>query len=364
MSQNLFNSFVKLGHEPTVLAYGPPGSFADNDRVLRLGDSPVSFLLQSFRSARNLDLEKYDIIFIQHSAGAGLVSYLKRVAHPNVIAIIHVSTFREMGAIRSSVDEYGRIIGQPSMDEYAIKYISSPVLILLENYVYRSVNRLIGICRETTKLAIQDYGISPVKIKTITNGVDLETFHYRSDGEKKFKIKNKGKKTLLFVGVLRRSRKGAYHLIEAFRHLRHNRDDIDLVVAGDGGHHPSIKEKIKNYDLEHAVKFYGKVNHADLPYLYSQVDALIVPSIYEGLPLVILEALACGTPVAATNVSGHQEVINRDNGILLGPYDPKRWIHSILELIDKHLDRDSVGETVAHLNWDRIAAEYIEWAYQ
>ena len=79
---------------------------------------------------------------------------------------------------------------------------------------------------------------------------------------------------------------------------------------------------ISEYDLTASVNFIGKVNNEDLPFYYSQADATIVPSLYEGLPLVILESLACGTPVAATDVSCHREVVNNDNGILLGDYDP------------------------------------------
>ncbi|MDP6683016.1 MAG: glycosyltransferase family 4 protein [Desulfobacterales bacterium] len=362
VSYNLFNSFIKQGHDPTVLAFGNVVDFKHNEHVVRLGSSPITFLLQSYRYTKRLDLRRYDVIFIQHSSGAGLIPWLKRLSHPNVVSIIHVSTLREMLAIRDSIDENDCTIGSPTIDEYLIKYVNSPVLLFLERYVYRSARRLIGVCEETTKLAIDDYGIHPNKIKTITNGVDIETFRYRRDISESRSIRRVGKKSLLFVGVLRKSRKGAYYLIEAFRHLRRQRNDIDLIIVGDGGHHFRIRDKINRYGLNQAVSFCGKINNAELPYYYSQADVVVVPSVYEGLPLVILESLACGTPVATTAVSGQREVINKNNGVLLGPYHPETWSQSIIGLIEQDLDRSEVRKTVTHLNWDRIAQEYLTWA--
>ena len=131
---------------------------------------------------------------------------------------------------------------------------------------------------------------------------------------------------------------------------------------GDGGHHFRIRDKINRYGLNQAVSFCGKINNAELPYYYSQADVVVVPSVYEGLPLVILESLACGTPVATTAVSGQREVINKNNGVLLGPYHPETWSQSIIGLIEQDLDRSEVRKTVTHLNWDRIAQEYLTWA--
>ncbi len=363
VSFNLYRSFLKLGHEVHVLAYGAKKAGKDYAHVIRMGHSPSGFLVQSFKHANRLGLEAYHVILMQSSAGAGLIPQLKKIRHPNVIAIAHVSTYAEMKAINTVRGDNGEVIGRPSLDEYRIKYIHSPVLIGLEHYTFKNSDKTVSICEATRQKIIVDYGLKPDKVHTIHNGVDLERFAYRLPGRNhRIKRARKENRIVLFVGVLRRIRKGIYHLLELFRCLNRSRKDIDLVIIGDGGHGSAVKRLAARYDLSNGVYFLGNVDNDHLRDYYSQADITIVPSIYEGLPLVILESLACGTPVAATDVSGNQEIISEANGVLLPPYDLDAWKRKVSALIDKNLNRDTVRNSIIHLNWDLVAQRYIDYA--
>lgn len=362
ISFNLYKSFRKLDHDVHVLAFGSTSVLDDYPGVERLGTSPLEFLFHTYRNSAELKLSDYDVILIQHSSGAGLINHLKKIKHQNTIAIIHVSTYQEMKSIIPARGYSGKIIGNPTFDEYAVKYVRSPILLILEHYVFKNVKKIVCTGEFTTCKAIRDYKIDPKRIKNILNGADFGNFYYKTTSNQKFNIKKKGKKILLFVGVLRRIRKGVYHLIEFFSFLRKERQDIELVIIGEGRHETNIGELIKKYNLDQSVSIFGPVNNHDLPYFYSQADATIVPSTYEGFPMVILESLACGTPVAATELLCHKEIINENNGVLLSDYDPCLWMNAVFELLDKNHKRESVKSSIDHLSWDNIAIQYLNWA--
>lgn len=363
VSFNLYRSFLRLGHDVHVLAFTSKDTPIEYPGVISLGRSPLSFLIQSYKNAKNLHLEQYHVIFIQCSTGAGLMPQLKKIRHSNVNAIAHVSTYQEMKSIKAQRGVSGDIIGRPSLDEYQVKYVNSPIIIFLEHFVYRNAAKVVGICEATRKMIINHYGVDAKKTITIPNGVDLDKFTFELPRNEALNHRrNPDRKIILFVGVLRRSRKGAYHLLEFFSYIRKSRKDIDLWIVGDGGHRPAIQKLIDQYELSQAVCFCGKVANEKLPYYYSQADVTIVPSIYEGLPLVVLESLACGTPVAATSISGNVEIINEKNGVLLPIYDPRTWQNLVLGLMEKKLDRGMVRNSVKHLDWNTIAKKYIDAA--
>ena len=362
VSFNLYRAFRQFGHTVNVLAYGSKKPFRDYPGVIRLGTSPVGFLYQSFQNRKSFDLLEFDTIFIQGFSSAGLIPKLKKLQHCNIVSVIHVSTYQEMKTIRSVRDDSGLILGKPTWEEYHTKYIRSPVLLVLEHYVYKNSHKMIGVSNATTQSAIIDYGIHPSTIKTIRNGVDFERFSYQQTPEHIPKVRRDGHKLLLFVGILRRIRKGVYLLLEFYRHLKKETKDIDLVIVGNGNHNTRIQKIIHRSHLNHSINVIGNIDNDDLAYIYSQADVTIVPSLYEGLPLVALESLACGTPVAATDIACHREIINEKNGVLLATGNPVSWRDEILNLLNRKIDREQVKNSITHLNWNSIAQAYLNWA--
>jgi glycosyltransferase involved in cell wall biosynthesis len=139
-----------------------------------------------------------------------------------------------------------------------------------------------------------------------------------------------------YVGSLVRS-KGVLNLIRSIYLLKskHKFRDIYLLVIGDGPLIEDLKVKIKEYGVSENVILKGYVQHHILPYYYNMTKLLVLPSYTEGLPSVILEAMACGTPVLATSVGAVPDIIkDGETGFLLKSNDPEHIARKIIELLN------------------------------
>jgi len=128
--------------------------------------------------------------------------------------------------------------------------------------------------------------------------------------------------------VLFRSRKGHDLIIEALRAL----PEHTLLIAGDGPERAALEQAAAHHGVTSRVRFLGLVPHDDLPALYGAADALVLASDREGWPNVLLESMACGTPVVATNVWGNPEVVREPAA---GQLIPARTSAAIAEGVKK-----------------------------
>ena len=155
------------------------------------------------------------------------------------------------------------------------------------------------------------YGVDPKKIPVVWNGVDEKVFTPAH--------KPKKEKYILYTGGLR-ARKGLPDLIRSVAILKKTNPDIKLIICGTGPLLPKLKEQVRNLDIEKNVEFLGRVDRATLIQAYQNAALQVVPSIYEGLPTVLLEGMSCELPVVATNIEGSRDLIStNENGVLVPP---------------------------------------------
>lgn len=148
-------------------------------------------------------------------------------------------------------------------------------------------------------------------------------------------FRDANKTRLLHVGRLS-SEKGVVVLLEALRQLKRKyQRRFELTVAGSGPEEIRLKENAKSLGIEKNVRFLGYVREdAELSRLYQESDVFILPSFTEGVPKVILEAMANGLPVVATSVGGIPEIIqNGENGLLVPPGDAEGICESVYRLL-------------------------------
>ncbi len=133
-----------------------------------------------------------------------------------------------------------------------------------------------------------------------------------------------------------------------------------MLVGRPGWLHEEIYRQVEKLSLDQQVVFWGESTPEELVLLYNRALALVAPSLYEGFSLPPLEAMACGTPVAVSNVSAHPEVV-ADAGLLLDPNDAGLWATTLERLIvDEDLRAELSRRGLARaraFSWRRAAQE-------
>lgn len=209
------------------------------------------------------------------------------------------------------------------------------------------------------------------KIKIIPMGIDTGDLMDKSE-VKNLCIKHKigQKKVILFVGRLVEI-KGCRYLIQAMNLITKSFDDVVLLVVGGGPLENELRSLVKEYRLEKYVRFEGFINPRQMCEYYSIADLLVFPSIVdstgfnEGLPVVLLEALAFGKPIVSTRVKGALEVIeDRHNGILVEEKNPEQIAEKTIELLNDGELRELLAEkariSAKRYNWNVIAQQYVD----
>jgi len=161
------------------------------------------------------------------------------------------------------------------------------------------------------------------KITVLRNGVDLERFAPRDRGTLRSKFGVRGPVWLTVSHLV--ELKGIHIVIEALAQV----PDVTLLIAGKGPQERELRQLVERLDLSSRVRFLGPIPHADLCDYYNAADVMVLASSREGMPNVVLESLACGTPVLATPVGGIPELITApEAGRLLGERSPEALVQA------------------------------------
>jgi peptidoglycan/xylan/chitin deacetylase (PgdA/CDA1 family) len=188
---------------------------------------------------------------------------------------------------------------------------------------------------EQTRAGMLKSGSPPGRTAVIVNGVDENRFRKREVSPAS---------RILRIGCVARlaPEKGVSHLIRAFARIRAARPDTRLVLAGDGPEKAALEELSAQLGVRGSVDFLGYT--AAIDRLLTTIDILALPSLTEGVPLAVLEAMAAGVPVVATRVGGLPEILeNGAHGVLVPPRDCEALASAIVTLIDDPLRRQSLG---------------------
>lgn len=207
----------------------------------------------------------------------------------------------------------------------------------------------IGVCKALMD-SLQDLGGDPAKLHTLRNGVDLERFvpEPRDVARQKLGLPLAGK-LLLSVGHLI-ERKGHHIAINALSLLP---ADVRLLIAGGGPERAALQRQAQLKGVSDRVQFVGVVPQTDLKWWYSAADALALCSSREGWANVLLEAMACGTPVIATNIWGTPDVVSTPNaGVLMAERSANGLANAWAGLFQKYPERQSTRAHAETFSWD------------
>lgn len=205
---------------------------------------------------------------------------------------------------------------------------------------------IITVCRALKDVLIR-LGISEGDVTVLRNGVDLKLFH-PVDREKWRQQLDLTRTTLLSVGHLIQ-RKGHDFVIQALADL----PDVELLIAGDGEEEGALKSLALSCGVSNRVKFLGAIKQDQLKNYYGAVDALVLASSREGWANVLLEAMACGTPVVASSVWGTPEVVAApEAGVLMKNRTPAALAQAVRQLLDHYPDHAATRRYAERFSWD------------
>jgi glycosyltransferase involved in cell wall biosynthesis len=204
---------------------------------------------------------------------------------------------------------------------------------------------------------LAELGADPAKLHVMRNGVDLERFQPIDQGRARELLNLGDERVLLSVGHLVEL-KGHHLAIEALASLPKN---FILVIAGAGPELGSLRALAEANGLTQRVHFVGQVPNEQLKYLYSAADALVLCSSREGWANVLLESMACGTPVIATNICGTPEVVSTpDVGRLMLNRTPEALVDACSSLFSALPHRNTVRNYATHFSWDETSQAQIK----
>jgi len=205
--------------------------------------------------------------------------------------------------------------------------------------VLKEADKIIVVSNATRNYVLS-LGAAPEKTEVLHNGVDLNRFKPLPEVKGEMRKKLGISEDACVVLTVRRLvyKNGIDTLLESAEIAGKENSKLVFVVVGKGPDFEEVEERIVQLGMQRNFRLTGFVSDKDLPFYYNVADLFALPSKSgEGLPLVALEAMACGLPVIATNVGGTSEVLNEDYGKLVPPNSPNSLAEAILEFSRKEL---------------------------
>lgn len=189
-----------------------------------------------------------------------------------------------------------------------------------------SANHVIAVS-DTLRDDLIRFGVRADNVTTIHNGVDQTAFQARDE--------DSGGRMIVWAGRMTEE-KGVEYLIRAMRKITTVFRDAVLRLVGDGPLRQDLEELATQLRLSGSVSFVGEKSHSEMVSVYAGCDLVVLPSLSEGLPMVLLEAMAAGKPVVASRVGGIPEVISEGRtGYLVSPGSPDEIADRVIELLGR-----------------------------
>ena len=217
----------------------------------------------------------------------------------------------------------------------------------------RKAAGIVTVC-EALKTELVALGVDAKRIVALRNGVDLKLFAPADAQQRNAVREQRGMQgfTLLSVGHLVPVK--SHDLAIAALPLL---PDVQLMFVGDGPELPRLRALAAELNVNDRVKFLGALPQAELPALYNAADALILASSREGWANVLLESMACGTPVVASNVWGTPEVVAAaEAGVLMQERSAAGAAAAVRQLQAHYPDRAATRLYAERFSWDDTSA--------
>jgi phosphatidylinositol alpha-mannosyltransferase len=341
----LEREFVKMGHGVKIIAPAPKG-FVSKGKFIYLGrawptpssGSVARITLTPWMTRMvkpMLEREKFDVIHLHEPLVPTLCTTVLRLSKAANIGTFH------------AVDSRGYTIWKP----YTVLFLKK---------WFRKLDGRIAVSKPAREFI---YGHFPADYNIIPNGVDLEHFSPKVPPLEKYRD---GKLNVLFVSRLEK-RKGVNYLLSAYRRVRQEIGNCRLILVGPGTRWSRQYEKeVKEQGL-HDVIFVGRVSQEELPRYYQTADIVCSPATgRESFGLILLEAMAMGKPIVASNIDGYASVASHGAEALMVPPKNEHMLADAIISLATHAElRQEMGARgklkAAKYGWDHIAQQVMDF---
>ena len=235
-------------------------------------------------------------------------------------------------------------------------YPTFPLIRPLISWALKQAAGIVAVSH-ALKQKIMELGIPEGRICVIGNGVDVDRFEPvdRQEARKRLGLAVEGRLAIA-VGSLNEHKCHAM-LIGAMAETVSRWRDLRLCILGEGALRGSLEKLISDMGLQGRVSLLGGQRNEDLKWWYNAADICCLSSVREGWPNVLMESLACGTPVVATRVGGVPEVVNSsETGILVEP-NVAAMAKGLQDALAKDWDRGAIARFARSRTWNQVAAE-------
>ncbi|WP_337290584.1 glycosyltransferase [Candidatus Methylomirabilis sp.] len=221
-----------------------------------------------------------------------------------------------------------------SLYDYPISSMRRSLYLLGERLTFALSDQILCVANALAQDLIGRSGRDPAKIQVIRNGVDLEAFDPKTIDGSTVRREFGLEKDSPLIGIVGRMtpQKGYHDLLTALVHIRAAVPTVKALIVGDGPLRAELMQYAKAQHLEECCIFAGM--REDIPVLIAALNVVALPSLSEGLPFVLLEAMAMGKPVVATRVNGVSEVVEDGvTALLVPPQAPQMLARAVIALL-------------------------------
>ena len=224
--------------------------------------------------------------------------------------------------------------------------------------VLREADFLLTVSDDLRQKAVA-MGARPETTHAFINGCDLSVFQVRDRLEARERLHlDPASEIVLYIGRMD-VKKGLRELVGAAAALRPQRRDLHVYLVGEGPDRHLIESAIQSNSATSYIHALPGCSFDEVAVWMTAADLVTLPSYMEGCPNVVLEALACGRPVVATNVGGIPEILSDECGCLVPPREPVALAHALASVLDKNWDAAAISEHRSR-SWNTVAAELLE----
>ncbi len=346
-------------------------------RALARRGNPVSVVTSAFEEHRGISVEEgvrvHRIPALRRSIDRSNIGQMTCFAASGLLSAPRIARAERAEGVIAFFTLPSGIVGWWLKSRCGLPYVVSlrggdvPGLVPEEDGTHRLVRGLRRkILRSARAIVANSQGLAELSLKTdpfpvavIPNGVDSSVFLPEpgaAGAEDCFQI--------LFAGRLR-EQKNLGLLLDELARLRHEGVAFRLHVAGDGKLGEALRQHARRLGLDGGVVWHGWIARKELLALYQSADCFVNPSLYEGLPNTVLEAMACGLPVVASRVPGNDAlVVDRETGLLFSLEEPEQLGGALMRLerdrpAARQMGAAGRARAVEQFSWDAVAASYL-----